>query len=349
MRLHIRSVLLCLVATTAATVSGTAGAGARGRPATPPPAPPAGQAPSAAALKAQANQAAARYADARATYERLGDQITALEQQVGDIEARLAPLRLEVTRQAVALYQGDVAVAAVTHLEAAAAMLQSDRAAHIVADLGARNLPAIETLLAAKQRLRDRQADVEARRRQQDATMADLTAQREHISAQLDALAATIPARDASRSLPKASRTAQGLGQRVRVAGLPTSFVCPIDGPVAFSDDFGAPRGGGRRHMGNDLLNPRGTPNVAVVTGTIETRPWAGGGITIFLDGDDGNTYVYMHLQRIVGAVPRRVTQGEVVGETGSTGHSFGYHTHFEYHPGGGDAVSPYPLLSAAC
>jgi peptidoglycan LD-endopeptidase LytH len=348
MRLPLRTVQLCLVVTAAATVSATPEADARGRPAAPL-TPPASQSPSASALRTQANQAAARYAEARATYERLGDQVSALEQQVAGIEARLGPLRLEVTRQAVALYQGDVAVAAVTHLEAAAAMLQSDRAAHLVADLGARNIPAIETLLAAKQGLRDRQADLQARRREQDATMAALTAQREQISAQLDALAAAMPARDARRSLPRASRAAAGLGQRIRGAALPTSFVCPIDGPVAFSDDFGTPRGGGRRHMGNDLLNPRGTPNVAVVTGTIETKPWAGGGITIFLHGDDGNTYVYMHLLRIVGAVPRPVMQGEVIGETGSTGHSFGYHTHFEYHPGGGDAVSPYPLLSAAC
>ena len=349
MRLHIRSVLLCLVATAAALVSGTAGAGARGRPATPTPAPPASQPASVAALKAKANQAAARYAEARTTYERLGDQVNALEGQVAGIEARLSPLRMEVTRQAVALYQGDVAAAAVTHLEAAAAMLQSDRGAHLVADLSARNVPAIDALLAAKQGLRDRQADLEARRREQDATMASLTAQREQISAQLDALALALPPRDARRSLPRASRSAPELGQRLRGAAAPPSFVCPIDGPVAFSDDFGAPRDGGRRHMGNDMLSPRGTPNVAVVNGTIETRPWAGGGITIFLAGDDDNTYVYMHLLRIEGAVPRRVHQGDVIGQVGNTGHSFGYHTHFEYHPSGGDAVSPYPLLAAAC
>ena len=348
MRLLIRSVLLCLVVTAAAIASATAGAGARGRP-TSTPTPPASQPLSAAALQAQANQAAARYAEARTAYERLGDQVTDLERQVAGIEARLSPLRLEVTRQAVALYQGDAAVAAVTHLEAAAAMLRSDRAAHLVADLSARKLPAIDTLLAAKQRLRDRQADLEGRRREQDATMAGLTAQREQISAQLDALAAVLPAKDGRRSLPRASRSAPGLGQRLRAGAAPASFVCPIDGPVAFTDDFGAPRGGGRRHMGNDMLSPRGTPDVAVVNGTIETRPWAGGGITIFLNGDDGNTYVYMHLLQIEGAVPRRVTQGEVIGRVGSTGHSFGYHTHFEYHPGGGDAVSPYPLLSAAC
>ena len=332
-----------------AVIAAAVPAGARGRP-TPPPTPPASKPPaSATALRAQANQAAARYADARTTYERLGDQVGALERQVADIESRLAPLRMQVTRQAVALYQGDVAVAAVTHLEAAAAMLQSDRSAHLVADLSARDLPAINTLLAAKQRLRDRQADLQSRRREQDATMADLTAQREKISAQLDEMAAALPPRSARKPLPRASRAAPALGQRLRGAAAPGSFVCPIDGPVVFSDDFGAPRGGGRRHMGNDMLSPRGTPNVAVVNGTIETRPWAGGGITIFLHADDGNTFVYMHLLRIEGAVPRRVSQGEVIGLVGSTGHSFGYHTHFEYHPGGGDAVSPYPLLSAAC
>ena len=62
--------------------------------------------------------------------------------------------------------------------------------------------------------------------------------------------------------------------------------------------------------MGNDLLSPPGTPQrPRWWPGLIETRPWAGGGITIFLAGDDGNTYVYMHLLRIVGPVPRRSTR----------------------------------------
>ena len=177
--------------------------------------------------------------------------------------------------------------------------------------------------------------------------MADLAAQRDQVSAELTAMAAAMPARTPHVLLPRASRSAAGLGQRL-IKSAP-SFVCPIDGPLAFTDDFGAPRGGGRRHMGNDLLSSRGTPNVAVVNGTIETRPWAGGGIVVFLAGDDGNTYVYMHLMQIVGAVPRRVAQGEVIGLVGNTGDAQGYHTHFEFHPGGGDAISPFPLLSAAC
>lgn len=348
MRSLIRSLVLCLV-----VISAAVPAGARGRPtpANPATAPaPAGQPVTIAALKAQANQAAAKYAAAQNVFESLGDQVVALERQVGELEARLAPLRREVTRQAVAVYQGDVAVAAVNHLEAAAAMMRSDRAAHLVADMTARRLPAIDSLLAAKERVRDRQRALEVRRHEQDVAMASLTAQRDQISRELEQLAAALPPKPArSPRPPRASRSAPALGQRIRAAAAPASFICPIDGPLAFGDDFGAPRGGGRRHMGVDLLSPRGTLNVAVVDGTIETRPWSGGGITIFLRGDDGNTYIYMHLMQIEGAIPRRVAQGDVIGLTGNTGHAYGYHTHFEYHPGGGDAVSPYSLLSPAC
>jgi murein DD-endopeptidase MepM/ murein hydrolase activator NlpD len=349
MNLSIRPVVLCLMVTAAATVSPMTGAGARGRP-TSPTKPPVEQPPpvSPAKLRAQANQLAARYAAAQTASSRLDDQVAALERQVADLETRLGPLRAQVTRQAVAVYQDDVAVAAITHFEAAAAMLRSDRAAHLVAEMSARQLPAIETLLAAKQKLRDRQADLGAKRREQDATMAALAAQRDQIATQLDALAAALPPR--SRPQVRTSRSAAPLAQRIgRAVPAAANFVCPLVGPLAFSDDFGQPREGGRRHMGNDLLSPRGTPNVAVVNGTIETRPWAGGGITIFLHGDDGNTYVYMHLLQIEGPVPRRVAQGDLIGLTGATGHAFGYHTHFEFHPGGGDAVSPYSLLSAAC
>ena len=300
-----------------------------------------------ASLKAQANQAAARYAAAQTAYAELDDQVAALEGQLSDLAARLGPLRERITRQAVAVYQDDVARAAITDFEALAAILRSDHSAHLVADLSSRDIPAIDTLLDTKARIRDRQADLLARRHDQEVVVADLAAQRDQISAELTAMATAMPAPTPHAPLPRASRSAAGLGQRL-VRGAP-SFVCPIDGPLAFTDDFGAPRGGGRRHMGNDLLSPGGTPNVAVVNGTIQTRPWAGGGIVIFLAGDDGNTYVYMHLMQIVGAVPRRVAQGEVIGLVGATGDARGYHTHFEFHPGGGDPVSPFPLLSAAC
>ena len=126
-------------------------------------------------------------------------------------------------------------------------------------------------------------------------------------------------------------------------------IVCPINGPVSFVDSWGAPRHQGR-HQGVDLMSPRGTSNVAVVSGQAEMR---GGGISgngVRLRGDDGSLYYYFHLDSYAGG-SRRVTQGEVVGYTGSTGDAAGgaTHTHFEIHPGGGAAVNPYPAVRAAC
>jgi murein DD-endopeptidase MepM/ murein hydrolase activator NlpD len=129
----------------------------------------------------------------------------------------------------------------------------------------------------------------------------------------------------------------------------PSGIVCPIAGPVSFVDSWGAPRSGGRTHQGVDLMSPTGTPNVAVVSGEIRQSVGSLAGISVYLYGDDGHAYWYFHLSAWEGG-PRRVAQGEVIGYTGDTGNATGVpHTHFEYHPGGGAAVNPYPLVAEAC
>jgi murein DD-endopeptidase MepM/ murein hydrolase activator NlpD len=129
-----------------------------------------------------------------------------------------------------------------------------------------------------------------------------------------------------------------------------THIVCPVRGAVSFIDSFGAPRSGGRSHQGVDMMAAEGTPNVATVSGTIKQQQGALQGNGVFLTGDDGNSYWYFHLSRYEGS-PRHVGQGEVIGYTGHTGNADGGapHTHFEYHPGGGAAIDPYPLVRAAC
>jgi murein DD-endopeptidase MepM/ murein hydrolase activator NlpD len=98
------------------------------------------------------------------------------------------------------------------------------------------------------------------------------------------------------------------------------------------------------------MMAAEGTPNVATVSGTIKQQQGALQGNGVFLSGDDGNSYWYFHLSRYEGS-PRHVGQGEVIGYTGHTGNADGGapHTHFEYHPGGGAAIDPYPLVRAAC
>ncbi len=126
--------------------------------------------------------------------------------------------------------------------------------------------------------------------------------------------------------------------------------MCPVQGPRAFSNDWGQPRSGGRRHQGNDILSPRGTPVVASVSGTVRGHNSSLGGISYYLKGDDGNTYFGTHLDSLSGA-SGRVAQGAVLGTVGDSGNARGgpTHLHFEIHPGGGAPVNPYPTLSQYC
>lgn len=129
-------------------------------------------------------------------------------------------------------------------------------------------------------------------------------------------------------------------------------WVFPVQGPNSFVDSFGAPRSGGRTHKGCDIMTARGTPLVAVVSGTIRaTNPSDSGlgGITIHLTGSDGNVYYYAHLSSIKSGIKSgvHVDAGQVIGAAGNTGNASGgaVHLHFEIRPGGGSAINPYPTL----
>jgi len=144
-----------------------------------------------------------------------------------------------------------------------------------------------------------------------------------------------------------------GIGGRPgNVLGIDLGFdgwACPVFGPIAFGDTWGAPRSGGRLHQGVDIIGERGLPIVAVVDGFAQQRVNALGGNTVWLTGTDGNKYYYAHLDSW--ASLGSVTVGTVIGYLGDTGNAkFSVpHLHFEIHPGGGAAVNPYPTTRAHC
>ncbi len=142
-----------------------------------------------------------------------------------------------------------------------------------------------------------------------------------------------------------------GAGSNPRAAGagyVDGTIVCPVQGTSAYGDSWGAPRSGGRRHQGVDMLAPTGTPLQAVIGGFATQKPNKLGGITISLVGDNGNRYYYAHLSAYEGE-SGRVEQGQVIGYVGDTGNAIGIpHLHFEIRPGGGVPVNPYPSVRAA-
>jgi murein DD-endopeptidase MepM/ murein hydrolase activator NlpD len=127
-----------------------------------------------------------------------------------------------------------------------------------------------------------------------------------------------------------------------------SGIVCPVAGPRAFGDTWGAARSGGRSHEGVDMMSPAGTPLVAVESGSVQFKTTRLGGNSVWLNGNSGTRYFYAHLSAWEGS-SRGVSQGEVIGYVGATGNTTANHLHFEVHPGGGRAVNPYPYVRAVC
>ena len=127
-----------------------------------------------------------------------------------------------------------------------------------------------------------------------------------------------------------------------------SGIVCPVAGPRAFGDTWGAARSGGRSHEGVDMMSPAGTPLVAVESGYAQFKTTRLGGNSVWVNGNSGTRYFYAHLSAWEGS-SRNVSQGEVIGYVGATGNTTANHLHFEIHPGGGRAVNPYPYVRAVC
>jgi len=148
-----------------------------------------------------------------------------------------------------------------------------------------------------------------------------------------------------------------------------TAILFPIVGTAQFFDDFGDPRGQGR-HEGMDIMAPRKALAVAAEAGRVKFWTTSSrAGCMLYLYGESGTTYLYIHLNNDLGAtndnkgacVPgvayapglksgAKVAAGQHIGFVGDSGDANGIHPHlhFEVHPKDGAAVNPRPFLLEA-
>lgn len=163
--------------------------------------------------------------------------------------------------------------------------------------------------------------------------LAETQAEQERFVAEADALAAA----DAQVRSQLSVRSASGS------SGVPSSsgLIWPAGGPVV--SGFGMRWG--RLHTGIDIAAGYGVPIRAAAAGTVVSAGWNGGyGNYTLVDHGNGLSTGYAHQSSIAVGAGTRVSQGQVIGYVGNTGHSFGPHLHFEVRVGG-SPVDPLGYL----
>ena len=120
-------------------------------------------------------------------------------------------------------------------------------------------------------------------------------------------------------------------------------------GKATWTDTYLAPRSGGRLHEGQDLMGKKMLKLLAVADGTIVELRHESGGNSLYLKGDDGWYYCYLHINNddpgtdnaanqfkyafAPGmAIGKRVLKGEHIAYLGDSGNAeaTGSHCHFE-------------------
>jgi murein DD-endopeptidase MepM/ murein hydrolase activator NlpD len=318
-----------------------------------------------AALEQQLASHRARLAELRELHAQQTRTLAILERTKREADRRLAarvveiytsgePSTLEVVLSVSSLDQ------LISRLEYADQIAQQDE--NLAAEVGEAS--------AALALERARTAAIEDDERKTTALLADETAEKQAVLGELvsrrdqlvgaqadrEALLASLRAdrHDAEEDVDELARASARLAEQLRAGtGSPggastgggaapsSGFVWPVHGPI--TSPFGMRWG--RMHEGIDIGVGFGTPIASAAAGTVVYAGWLGGyGNLVVVDHGGGLSTAYGHQQRIYVSYGQQVGQGDILGEVGSTGHSFGPHLHFEVRVNG-SPVDPLGYL----
>jgi murein DD-endopeptidase MepM/ murein hydrolase activator NlpD len=162
----------------------------------------------------------------------------------------------------------------------------------------------------------DGSIDVEALKREVDASMAAVEEIKNYLAQEQDVF------RSSPNGWPAAGKISSGFGMREH------------------------PRYGDRRmHTGIDITVPRGTALHATADGVVSFADRSGGnGNIVVIEHGQGLSTVYAHNTRNSVKAGQTVKRGEVIAYSGSTGVSTGPHVHYEVWRNG-QSVNPAPFL----
>jgi len=160
-----------------------------------------------------------------------------------------------------------------------------------------------------------------------------------HVSSADAALADRSKADHASRSEDRGAVAKTKVSADEATADI---WMLPLD-DYTFTSPYGVRWG--KLHAGIDLADPEGTPFKAVHTGQVtQAGYWGAYGYSITVKNADGTEVIYAHARRLLVKAGDKVKAGQVIGEVGNTGASYGTHLHLEIHVNG-QPTDPIPFL----
>jgi peptidoglycan LD-endopeptidase LytH len=295
------------------------------------------------ALQAELDEAVARLEELRTRQDGLLIQVAQVEDRIRELEAEKAALRERVVEAATRIYT-------TSGTDTLEVLLSADSFADLagraqsLAHVSELDRLAFEDLEATENKLATLQADLSGKAEVLASTSGRMAAETDALQARFEEVSAEYDR--LKRKLAAARAAAMPNGAYISASGL----ACPIAAANSFIDSWGFPRVG-HTHQGTDMMAAMGAPVVAITDGRIT---FSGVGVTagnwLILSGDDGHEYWYMHNRENL-VTSGRVKVGEQIATVGDTGNASGGapHVHFEYHPGGGGPVNPYPLLAGIC
>jgi murein DD-endopeptidase MepM/ murein hydrolase activator NlpD len=296
--------------------------------------------------------------DARAELLQIRDKLEVARDRLERLRAKLREARDALATRLVELYKSDQPDALTVVLEADgfADLLErtefleriSEQDREIVGrvrtlrDAAERQANELERLEARAQEVAEtilaRRDDIAAARNQLVSARTDLRAVRNDRAAALsDVRASRVKLEGDLRELEAASARAQGLlqgaGDRAfspeagpiqRGSG---ALIWPVNGPVV--SPFGMRWG--RLHAGIDIAVPSGTPIRAADSGRVVLAAYTSGyGNYTCVQHTSSMATCYAHQSSYATSNGASVSQGQVIGYVGCTGHCFGDHLHFE-------------------
>jgi murein DD-endopeptidase MepM/ murein hydrolase activator NlpD len=317
-------------------------------------------------LQSELDDLAGRYMRAEARLYELDNAVEAAEKDKATSQRDLEQMRVLLSGRLVRLYKdggGSIPLFLEVLFQGGDFSTVVDRFA-LLNRVAAQDRDVLEEVDSHLEKVGALEADLAQKRVEQEAEMVELQAARDTMESRMRAVAseysrlkkrvATLEEEARRAAEAERARANAAVASNRGAAAAAKGFVFPVDGPHSYINDWGFPRSGGRSHKGTDIMAARGTPVVAVVSGRVGRTAYGSGlgGTIIWLDGNNGTSYYYAHLDGIAGGIGSgtSVRAGQVIGYVGSTGNARGGspHLHFEVHPGGGGAANPYYILRAS-